>query len=117
MIIPENNPCGITVRPYMIQDTEKYGTDDWKVIHNVTIYNKQDGDFALIDKHVTLRFKTTSKPSKGSEIFTNITLADIQVNNHKPSVLNIFIFEAFILNKWLRKIYAPYICCLYSFVM
>lgn len=79
----KSNPCGIEIEPYK-KEAEKNTTDDWgKKIHRVKIYNKHDGDFSLIDKHVTLRFKTTTTEGKGSKIFENITLSDIQVNNHK----------------------------------
>ena len=74
------NPCSLEIPAYKIQEKDMYDTEKWKAIHKIPIYNKHDGDYALIDRHVTLRFKTVFGGGNGSEIFNNITLSDIQVN-------------------------------------
>lgn len=71
--------CGTKVYAYKKQNTSRYDTDDWKVIHKVRVYNKDDNDFNDIDTHITLRLKTASTRGIGSRIFDKLTLADIQV--------------------------------------
>lgn len=71
--------CDYKVMAYKRQESDKYNTDDWKVIHNIRVYNKDDGDFAIIDKHITLRFETGRTDGVGSKIFENLVLPDIQV--------------------------------------
>lgn len=89
----ENGQCGIKIDAYKKHDSYKYESDVWKANHTITIYNRQDGDFALIDKHVTLRFKTNITGRKGvaSEIFHDITLSDVQVNNCRSLIQRGFI--------------------------
>lgn len=73
------NLCDKKVYAYKREESHKYNTDDWKIIHNITVYNKDDGDFTLIDKHITLRLETGSTEGTGSKIFEKIILPDIQV--------------------------------------
>lgn len=71
--------CETKVYAYKKQDTGRYDTDDWRVIHKVRVYNKDDNNFANIDKHITLRLKTGGTRGIGSRLFEKLTLADIQV--------------------------------------
>lgn len=74
--------CDYKVLAYTRQESDMYNTDDWKVIHNIRVYNKDDGDLAPIDKHITLRFETGATGGTsgvGSKIFENLILPDIQV--------------------------------------
>lgn len=72
------NACETKVSPYKKHEAEKYNTDDWKIVHNITVYNT-DKDGYLIDKHITLRFETGGTQGTGSKIFDNLILPDIQV--------------------------------------
>lgn len=71
--------CDVTVNAYKIDESDKYDTEDWKAKHKVKVYNRDDGDFTIIDKHITLRFETGATDGVGSKIFQGITLPDIQV--------------------------------------
>lgn len=71
--------CETKVYAYKKQDTVKYDTDDWKIIHKVPVYNKDDMDFKDIDQHLTLRLKTGETRGNGSRLFEKLTLPDIQV--------------------------------------
>ena len=73
--------CDVTVNAYKIDESHKYDTDDWKAKHKVKVHNRDDGDFTLIDRHLTLRFETGTTDGVGSKIFEGITLPDIQVGN------------------------------------
>lgn len=73
------NNCETKVDAYKIQDTSKYVTGEWKVIHKIRVYNREDGDFTLTNRHITLRFETGSTSGNGSKIFENLILPDIQV--------------------------------------
>lgn len=73
------NNCETKVDAYKIQDTSKYITGEWKVIHKIKVYNREDGDFTLKNRHITLRFETGSTSGNGSKIFENLILPDIQV--------------------------------------
>lgn len=75
---PNSNVCEKKVYAYKRQDSYKYNTDDWKIVHNITVYNKDDGGYT-IDKHITLRLETGGTSGNGSKIFDKITLPDIQV--------------------------------------
>ena len=76
---PNKIMCHVTVNAYKIDESFKYDTDDWKAKHKVKVYNRDDGDFTLIDKHITLRFETGATDGVGSKIFEGITLPDVQV--------------------------------------
>ena len=76
---PDKIMCHVTVNAYKIDESYKYDTDDWKAKHKVKVYNRDDGDFTLIDKHITLRFETGPTDGVGSKIFEGITLPDVQV--------------------------------------
>lgn len=78
---PNSNVCEKKVSAYKWQDSYKYNTDDWKIVHNITVYNKDDGGYT-IDKHITLRLETGGTSGNGSKIFHKITLPDIQVIFH-----------------------------------
>ena len=71
--------CDVTVNAYKIDESDKYATDDWKAKHKVKVYNRDDGDYTLINKHITLRFETGITDGVGSKIFEGIPLPDIQV--------------------------------------
>lgn len=86
---PNEINCDTKVLAYKKQDTDMYATDEWKTIHSIRVYNKDDGDFTLIDKHITLRLKTGATNGVGSKIFENLILPDIQVFCLK-SVSNFF---------------------------
>lgn len=75
----DQNECGFKVSAYKIQDTDKYDTDDWKVIHKVRVYNRDDNDFTVKDKHITLRLKSGGTIGDGSRLFEKLTMPDIQV--------------------------------------
>lgn len=75
---PNRETCEKQLFAYKWRERDRYATDDWKVIHNIRVYNRDDGDFTLIDKHITLRLKTTTI-SSGGNIFENLILPDIQV--------------------------------------
>ncbi|XP_061167273.1 uncharacterized protein LOC133176126 [Saccostrea echinata] len=76
---PNRKSCDTEVNAYKYKERDKYNTDDWKVVHEIKVQNKHDGDFKLIDKHITLRFETGSTNGPGSKIWEDITLPDIQV--------------------------------------
>lgn len=88
----DQNACGFKVGAYKIQDTDKYDTDDWKVIHKVRVYNRDDNDFTVKDKHITLRLKTGGTIGNGSRLFEKLILPDIQVKyvSLYINVLNMF---------------------------
>lgn len=71
--------CDYTVYAYEKQETYKYETDNWKVIHSIPIYNKDNGVYKINDKHITLRLETGFTESPGSKIFQYLSLPDIQV--------------------------------------
>lgn len=75
---PNSNVCEKKVDAYKWQDSYKYNSDDWKLVHNITVYNKDDGGYT-IDKHITLRLVTGGTTGTGSTIFHKIALPDIQV--------------------------------------
>lgn len=75
---PNKNLCEKKVYAYKREDSDKYNTDDWKGVHSIKVYNKDDGDYT-IDKHITLRLETGGTSGTGSKIFDNIILPDIQV--------------------------------------
>lgn len=83
---PNSNVCEKKVSAYKRHDSYKYNTDDWKIVHNITVYNKDDGGYT-IDKHITLRLQTGSTAGTGSKIFEKITLPDIQVRFINFSVI------------------------------
>lgn len=76
---PNQKSCDIKVYAYKIEETSKYATDEWKVIHKIKVYNKDDGDFSLNNRHITLRFQTGTVLGNGSKIFEKLILPDIQV--------------------------------------
>lgn len=76
---PNRKACDLQIKPYNMSESEKYDTDDWKVIHKKTIYNRDDGDIGIIDKHLTLRFATGITNGVGSKVFDNLIVQDIQV--------------------------------------
>lgn len=82
------NFCEKKVYAYKKRESDKYNTDDWKVIHNIAVYNKDDVKYNLIDKHITLRLETGGTSGSGSKIFDRIILPDIQV-----ILLNFFFFS------------------------
>lgn len=63
----------------MKHEAEKYASDEWKMIHNITVYNTDNGEYD-IDKHIILRFETGETQGTGSKIFEHLILPDIQVN-------------------------------------
>nr|XP_034320108.1 uncharacterized protein LOC117687527 isoform X18 [Crassostrea gigas] len=71
--------CDYTVSAFTKHETYRYETDDWKVIHSIPIYNKDNGVYEVNDKHITLRLETGFTESPGSKIFQYLTLPDIQV--------------------------------------
>lgn len=79
---PNKNLCDITVYAYKRNESYKYDTDAWKAKHKFKVYNKDNGDFTLIDKHLTLRFETRTNSVGGSKIFEGLTLSDVQVFCH-----------------------------------
>lgn len=74
--------CDYTVSAFTKHETYRYETDDWKVIHSIPIYNKDNGVYEVNDKHITLRLETGFTESPGSKIFQNLTLPDIQVSQY-----------------------------------
>jgi hypothetical protein len=75
----EGTLCGINVEAYSFNDRGKYSTDDWKKIHTIKVFNRDNGDYTDFDRHITLRLETGGTSKKGSQIFSKITLPDIQV--------------------------------------
>ncbi|XP_062614467.1 uncharacterized protein LOC134276206 [Saccostrea cucullata] len=71
--------CDTKINAFKYNDRDKYNTNDWKVVHKIKVQNQDDGNFKLIDKHITLRFETGSTNGEGSKIWEYITLPDIQV--------------------------------------
>lgn len=49
--------CDYTVPAYEKHETIRYEIDDWKVIHSIPIYNKDNGVYEVNDKHITLRLE------------------------------------------------------------
>lgn len=84
---PNKKNCDIKVSAFKKQEANKYATDEWKTVHNFTFYNKDDGDFTPIDKHITLRLVTGGASGTGSKLFDNIILPDIQVFHISLTVL------------------------------
>lgn len=76
---PNKENCDIKVSAYKKQEAKKYDTDEWKTVHSFKFYNKDDGDFTPIDKHITLRLETGRTKGTGSKLFDNLILPDIQV--------------------------------------
>lgn len=76
---PNQRLCKTIVKPYMKHEAEKYASDEWKMIHNITVYNTDNGEYD-IDKHIILRFETGETQGTGSKIFEHLILPDIQVN-------------------------------------
>lgn len=76
---PNRKNCDIKVSAFKKQEANKYATDEWKTVHSFTFYNKDDGDFTPIDKHITLRLETGGTTGTGSKLFENLILPDIQV--------------------------------------
>ncbi|XP_062578161.1 LOW QUALITY PROTEIN: uncharacterized protein LOC134240066 [Saccostrea cucullata] len=76
---PNRKACDKEIKAYKYHERDKYNTDEWKGIHQISVQNQNDGNFKLIDKHITLRFETGSTNGLGSEIWASITLPDIQV--------------------------------------
>lgn len=87
---PNKRNCDTEVSAFKKQDTDRYATDEWKNVHSIRVYNKDDGDFTLIDQHITLRLETGATNGVGSKIFENIILPDIQVFHIIPIVMNFF---------------------------
>ncbi|XP_056007282.1 uncharacterized protein LOC125666050 [Ostrea edulis] len=77
--------CGIKVKGYSYNDRSKYSTDDWKQIHTIKIFNRDNGDYTDFDRHITLRLETGGTNGEGSQIFSNILLPDIQVYINEPT--------------------------------
>nr|XP_022310403.1 uncharacterized protein LOC111115834 isoform X2 [Crassostrea virginica] len=75
----DRKACDVQVKAFKRTESEKYDTDDWRVIHTKKVYNRDDGDFDILDKQVTLRFATGVTNGVGSKFFDSITLQDIQV--------------------------------------
>lgn len=86
------NTCETKVYAYKKQETDKYSTADWKIIHKIRVYNKDDNDFTVKDKHITLRLKTGGTIGNGSRLFEKLILPDIQVKyvSLYINVLNMF---------------------------
>lgn len=85
--------CDYKVSAYKNHETYRYETDDWKVIHSIPIYNKDNGVYEVNDKHITLRLETGFIESPGSKIFEYLTLPDIQVSQY--SKFGLIDFDAF----------------------
>lgn len=85
--------CDYNVSAYEKHETYRYETDDWKVIHSIPIYNKDNGVYEVNDKHITLRLETGFTESPGSKIFEYLTLPDIQVSQY--SKFGLIDFDAF----------------------
>lgn len=66
---PNKRNCDTEVSAFKKQDTDRYATDEWKNVHSIRVYNKDDGDFTLIDQHITLRLETGATNGVGSKIF------------------------------------------------
>lgn len=93
---PNKRNCDTEVSAFKKQETDRYATDEWKSILSIRVHNKDDGDFTLIDKHITLRLKTGATNGIGSKIFENIILPDIQVFYITPIVMHFFsVFNTF----------------------
>lgn len=73
--------CAAEVEAYYRHKSFLYGTA-WRTVHKVKIYNRDDGSFTLIDKHITLRFETLTGTLGGGKIFDGLTLTDVQVFCH-----------------------------------
>ena len=76
------NLCETEVEAYYKHDSHLYDpstSSAWRNVHKVKIYNRDDGSFTLIDKHITLRFETLTATSGGGRIFDGLTLTDVQV--------------------------------------
>lgn len=72
------NKCDYEVNAYKIHEANRYATEDWKGIHRIPVYNKDDGVYE-INKHITLRLQTGITDGHGSKIFEHLILPDIQV--------------------------------------
>lgn len=88
---PNNKHCDTNVSAFKKQEAYRYDTDEWKKIHSIRVYNKDDGDFTLIDKHITLRLETGATNGVGSKIFENLALPDIQVFHYYLMFCNFFL--------------------------
>lgn len=73
------NLCEVKVNAYKKQESYKYNTTDWRAIHKVKVYNRDDGDFTLKDTHITLRFEAITATDGGGKIFDGLKLPDTQV--------------------------------------
>lgn len=89
---PNRKNCDIKVSAFKKQEANKYATDEWKTVHSFTFYNKDDGDFTPIDKHITLRLETGGTTGTGSKLFENLILPDIQVFHISLTVLLMLFF-------------------------
>lgn len=93
---PNKRNCDTEVSAFKKQETDRYATDEWKSILSIRVHNKDDGDFTLIDKHITLRLKTGATNGIGSKIFEKIILPDIQVFYITLIVMHFFsVFNTF----------------------
>lgn len=73
------NLCETEVEAYYRHEFINYDPSTWSSVHKVKIYNRDDGSFTLIDKHITLRFETLTATLGGGKIFDGLTLTDVQV--------------------------------------
>lgn len=73
------NFCEKKVYVYKKWELDKYNIDDWKVIYNIVVYNKDDVKYNFIDKYIILCFEMGGIFGFGSKIFDRIIFLDIQV--------------------------------------
>lgn len=50
-----SNVCEKKVFVYKRYDLYKYNIDDWKIVYNIIVYNKDDGGY-IIDKYIIFCF-------------------------------------------------------------
>lgn len=80
--------CDIEVTAFKRTETKRYETEEWKVVYKKKIYNRDNGDYAIIDKHITLRFATgKTDGDSGSKVFENLNFPDIKVSKVSNFIL------------------------------
>lgn len=71
--------CDMEVNAFKKIESEKYNLDDWKNVHTKKVFIKDDGDYAVNYRQLTLKFETGSTHGTGSKIFEKLSLQDVQV--------------------------------------
>ena len=71
--------CDMEVNAFKKIESEKYNLDDWKNVHTKKVFIKDDGDYAVNYRQLTLKFETGFTHGTGSKIFEKLSLQDVQV--------------------------------------